>query len=580
MLYFNSSSTLLESSSLARMKSHPTITIAEMNKLVEQGRIVVSYKGGVFDVTDFTGHPGGVGRLQMVAGLDLEPFWAVYTQHNRGHVTKHILDRYRIGTLSAEESKQQRDNTPDFEPNHPYHTDPDPKPDLLVNTRYPYNAEAKLRDLTDSWITPTSKHFVRNHSSVPDIDPEDYELTITGSGLETTTFTLDDLKNNFPKVEVTTVIQCNGNRREDYHFLVEGEPAFGPPHWVAGAIGNSTWAGARLRDVFRAAGMDVDAISLNKKSAPVHSGYIGLTGYDHDEVSNQYCCSIPFEKGIDPYGDVILAYEMNGKPIPRSHGYPVRSIVPGFAGARNCKYLQQVEVTDTPCANECNWKQYAVHSSEISIDMLQDFCKNKKCLARDPPVMEMPVQSMITVPSAGDCLCIGGDPRNPTLKVKGLAWGGGGQGINRVDVSLDDGKTFSRAELLEPEIKQRRGSKWGWTFFEKEVSLPKHMRQQLARGEPVDLTLTSKALNTSWNVQPENAMSNRNPHGCCVNHWYRVPVTVDPCLTSDCRAPKGDFANKPSGGSFRSAFRHLDKPCPCPSIVCDCRTRKKCASTA
>ena len=74
------------------------------------------------------------------------------------------------------------------------------------------------------------------------------------------------------------MIQCNGNRREDYHFVDGVNPAFGPPHWVIGAIGNSTWSGVRLRDLFRDAGMDVDNISLGKISPPEGSGSVGLTG--------------------------------------------------------------------------------------------------------------------------------------------------------------------------------------------------------------------------------------------------------------------------------------------------------------
>ena len=88
--------------------------------------------GGVFDVTDFTGHPGGYGRLQMVAGQDLEPFWKIYTQHNREHIANH-LDRYRIGQLSAADAEKQR--LASVFPN-PYLNDPEPSPDLLTNTRY------------------------------------------------------------------------------------------------------------------------------------------------------------------------------------------------------------------------------------------------------------------------------------------------------------------------------------------------------------------------------------------------------------------------------------------------------------
>ena len=88
------------------------------------------------------------------------------------------------------------------------------------------------------------------------------------------------------------------------------------------------WPTGRLRDVLKACGMEVDKISLGEKDVPVEWS-VGLRGYDHDEVGNHYCCSFPFDKAIDPFGDVILAYQMNGVDIPRSYGYPVRAIVPG-----------------------------------------------------------------------------------------------------------------------------------------------------------------------------------------------------------------------------------------------------------
>jgi cytochrome b involved in lipid metabolism len=170
----------------------PLMTIEDMRVLVEeQERIVVSFNGKVFDVTDFTGHPGGYGRLEMVAGSDLAPFWTVYTQHNRGHVLD-FLQRYKIGYLSPEEAKQQVINSGVFE--HPYSDDPEPYDTLLTNTRYPYNAEGKLREMTDNFITPIGKHYVRNHGLVPNIDVEDYRLTITGVGCKTMVYSLKELK--------------------------------------------------------------------------------------------------------------------------------------------------------------------------------------------------------------------------------------------------------------------------------------------------------------------------------------------------------------------------------------------------
>ena len=131
------------------------------------------------------------------------------------------------------------------------------------------------------------------------------------------------------------------------HSVKPGVPAFGPPHWVAGAMGCATWSGVRLRDLLKVSGMDVDGISTRAAEAPAKASLVGLLGYDTDECGNQYCCSFPFEKAVDPFGDVIVALKMNGHDIPRQHGYPVRCIVPGNAGARNCKFLERVSALRT-----------------------------------------------------------------------------------------------------------------------------------------------------------------------------------------------------------------------------------------
>jgi len=530
------------------------ISLSEFQAMCEEGRTVVAYQGELYDMSDFSGHPGGVGRLQMASGGDLEVYWKVYTQHNRGHVKTH-MERYKIGELSKEDMATVTANTRFDES--VYAFNPPEYPDLLTNTKYPYNAESKLSELTDEWVTPIGKHFVRNHCAVPDIDPDDYTLTIEGAGVNETVFTLEDLKTKFKKVDVTTVIQCNGNRREDFHYFDGKTPAFGPPHWVAGAIGNSTWSGPRLRDVLKASGMDVDSISLGEKEAPDHALHVGLLGYDQDEVGNQYCCSFPFDKAIDPFGDVILAYEMNGEPIPRSHGFPIRAIVPGHAGARNCKFLEKVTITSAACKDDSNWKQYAVHAPDVEVEKIAEFVVYKEELMRDPPVQQMPVQSMITRPTPNEIVAAAKEGCE-TITVKGLAWGGGGQGIARVDVSLDNGENFTRAEMLEKPIKQRRLSEWSWIFFEKTIPIPENIKNKLKAGEQVDLTLTSKAYNSAWNVQPDTI--NYNAHGCCGNHIYRVPVTLCPNAKENERKDEDYFKNRPSGGQFTKPFRHFDTP--------------------
>ena len=230
---------------------------------------------------------------------------------------------------------------------------------------------------------------------------------------------------------------------------------------------------------------------------------------------------------------------------------------PGHAGARNCKFLERVTVTAHACKDDANWKQYAVHAPDVPLRKIAEFVKYKTELLEDPPVQEMPVQSMITSPSPNDIIAAA-KSGGKYIAVKGIAWGGGGSGVNRVDVSLDNGQTFTRADMLDKPIEERRKSQWSWVFFEKNIPIPENLRQQLSEGKDVDLVLTSKALNAAWNVQPE--LPHYNAHGCCVNHWYRLPVTLSPTASQDVKAEDGDFANKPSGGSFTTPFRNLDSP--------------------
>ena len=130
--------------------------------------------------------------------------------------------------------------------------------------------------------------------------------------------------------------------------------------------------------------------------------------------------------------------------------------------------------------------------------------------------------------------------------------------FNRVDVSLDNGKNFTKADLLEKPIEQKRRSQWSWVFFEKEIPIPEDLRKKLKAGERVDVMLTSKAFNAAWNVQPETV--NFNAHGCCVNTCYKVPVTLCPKAKEDEKAADGDFGNKPSGGKFTTPFRNMMSP--------------------
>lgn len=169
------------------------------------------------------------------------------------------------------------------------------------------------------------------------------------------------------------------------------------------------------------------------------------------------------------------------------------------------------------------------------------------------------MQSLICQPPQNAVIGAGGGL--DAIELKGVAWSGGGSGIKRVDVSIEDGEHFTESSLYKP-VEQRRRSEWGWTLFNKRMPLTPEIKAKLAAGEKVELTLVSKAVDSSFNVQPENPKPYVNPRGTAVNHWYRVRVTLDPNVPAKAppknplaeHAAKGEFANVPSGGAFITDF--------------------------
>jgi sulfite oxidase len=400
------------------------------------------------------------------------------------------------------------------------------------------------------YFTHTRTH-IRTDLAVPEVDPEDYVLVVKGKGVKKHKFTLEDLKTKFPKHEVTTTLQCAGNRREDMHG---DHKIFIAPHWVVGAMSTAKWGGVRMRDVLKYCGMDVDAMALGE-SNPESIKHVQFEGYDTDETGLCYGGSIPIDKAVDGLGDAIFAFEMNDQPLPRDHGYPVRAIAPGHAGARQCKWLHKVIVSDRESQKSWQQKSYRGFAPDISFE---------KDLAHWPParldqapiVQEMPVQSLVCNPPQNTVV---GMKDATDFTLNGVAWSGGGRKIERVDVSLDGGKNWTASELYKP-IDQKRNRHWAWTQFSKTLPLPEEVKERLKRGETVELDVTSKAMNSDFNVQPERMDPYWNARGVCINHWYHVKVTLDPnrekgSVTHDNSAI--EFANTPSTGKFAKPWgRH------------------------
>ncbi|KAM3935203.1 sulfite oxidase, mitochondrial isoform 2-T2 [Leptodactylus fuscus] len=468
--------------------SYPQYTREDVKKHTSPSdRIWVTYAGEVFDITDFVElHPGGK-RILLAAGGALEPFWALYGVHKSEHVME-ILQEYKVGVLSADDKEEPSDISD------PYSGDPSRHPILKVNSQKPFNAEPPPELLTENFITPNELFFKRNHLPVPDINPEEFQLIIEsppgakrGKPLK---LSLKDLKTKFSRHEVTATLQCAGNRRSEMNAIkiVKGLD------WGTAAISTAKWAGVRLRDVLLDAGYTEDMPNVQ---------HVQFEGLDQDITGTKYGASISFKRAMSKDHDVLLAYEMNGEALPKDHGFPLRVIVPGVVGARNVKWLGRIIVHEEESSSHWQQNDYKGFNPCVDWDTV-DFTSA-------PAIQDLPVQSAITDPRPGETITPDDDGK---VTIKGYAWSGGGREIVRVDVSLDGGKTWKVADLIG---EQKKGPSWAWKLWKLEAAIPL---------EEKEMKVICKAVDSSYNVQPDTVAPIWNLRGVLNNAWHRISVKV------------------------------------------------------
>ena len=296
---------------------------------------------------------------------------------------------------------------------------PGKKPLIKLSYRPP-NYESPLETFRTP-ITPNDQFFVRYHlSDIPEVDAKTYKIAVGGDGANgQAEITLADLK-AMPAYEVVAVNQCSGNRRG------LSQPHVAGVEWGYGAMGCARWKGARLKDV-------LDKVGLKKEAIEV--AFNGAEGPAFDKTPD-FIKSIPAWKAIDE--STLIAYEMNGEPLPHFNGFPARIIVPGWTGTYWMKHVISITALTQPQGGF--WMNPAYRIPLGTFPVVARFVSQEN--ATSTPITEMVVNSLITSHADGAKVKAG------KVTVSGLAWDGG-YGIRTVEASTDGGKTWSSATLGE-----------------------------------------------------------------------------------------------------------------------------------
>ncbi len=287
-----------------------------------------------------------------------------------------------------------------------------PKTGMRVLSSRPEDFEMPMEGF-GSWITPLDKFFIRSHHYTPDVKLRDWKLSVVGKVSTPLVWSLDELK-KLPRVELVSVLECAGNGRA--HHV----PPMAGLQWKYGAVGNARWAGVRLVDVLRKAGIQPGAVEVMFDGADVAVG-----------SQPEFQRSIPLKKALDP--NTILAYEMNGEPLDPSHGFPLRLVVPGWAGDSWVKWVMKIEVRDTEFDGFFMKTAYRIPNRPVRPGATID-------PALMTPVTSLSIKSVLASNADGD------EVRPGSLRLTGAAWSHAAQ-VVAVEVSTDTGRTWKAATL-------------------------------------------------------------------------------------------------------------------------------------
>lgn len=344
----------------------------------------------------------------------------------------------------------------------------DPTPFIQRGT----SLESRL-ELMPGLITPNDLFFVRNNSSSVDLSADDWSLVVEGDAVhQRLALSYDDIL-RLPRRSVLAYLECAGNHRVMFDRL-QGRAAEGT-QWGRGAIGNGIWVGVSLADVLTLAGLADDAVSVL------------LVGLDEESPEGGFQRVLPLEKALDP--DTILAYEMNGEPLPRDHGFPLRAIVPGWVGSSQIKWLGRIVVSSDPQWTRNNTTSYVLIGD--------DYSPEGEALGQ--VVTEQNIKSALALPwparlEAGSHM------------LRGFAHSPHGR-IYRVQWSDDGGASWRDSRVLAPQPQHS----WAQFEFDWTATAGEH-------------TIMTRATDIDGNTQPDRVPFNQK--GYLFNQPLPHPVRV------------------------------------------------------
>jgi sulfite oxidase len=348
--------------------------------------------------------------------------------------------------------------------------------DMVVHGKDPFNAEPPPAALAGQVLTPVDAFYSRNHGPVPDLTPDTWELRVDGLVDQDLALSLKDLRHWFRhRTEVVTLV-CAGNRRAE---LLKVRPIPGQVPWGPATISTAVWTGASLADVLAATGPDPGV------------GHVAFTASDISPSvvpPQPYAGSIPLAKARS--GEVLLAWAMNGRPLPRVHGGPVRVVVPGYIGARSVKWVGRITAQAQPSDSYFQAEDYRLLPAD-----------SEPVPGRGISLGPLNLTSAILSPDDGACL-----PAGP-IDITGYALAGERRTVARVDVSVNGGQSWAQAAVDDAP------GPWAWQQWHTCLDLP-----------PGPTEIIARAWDDTGATQPEATASVWNPAGYNNNSWPRIRV--------------------------------------------------------